>query len=197
MYASAWYGQLESGTIKTTPNNNRMRTHGALKAGAKKQISAGDDLMCWPPIDGPSLKITGAILKAGIETTANWKRGEPVIFTGHTFKKEGDKWTARFVNLAKALNGLLLTISADEKKAGFQSLRGICHVCRHSPDQIKKLRRVGLSAVEAKAWRFHTSGSNLTPAGRRSGALSSIVPWTSSRRNPQRRTTGQSRRACL
>jgi hypothetical protein len=151
---SVWYGQMDSGSLDTTANNNRMRTAGAFVAGAATTITAGDDLLADRELTQERMRRTGALPKRVKNAegemvdsvVSNWKRGEKINFTSHNFYKEGGEWKATFCNADKSIGHLLLTQKGGAGLA--ERLAGLGFAMRHTPEALASLQ----SVCKAKGW---------------------------------------------
>ena len=67
---------------------------------------------------------------------------DSIGFAGHSFTKVDGVWRANFFNLSKSVNHLLLTTTSAQKDEGYEKLKGLSHVCRHTPEHLSKLRAI-------------------------------------------------------
>ena len=139
------YGITASGLPDTTTQNSFMRGLGAMLAGSRTVMTAGDDLLSSSPLDEEILGHQGTITKEGLEVS-NWKLGETISFTSHSYKRSDvGKWSAKFENVSKCLHRLLLTGNPTADQLG-----GVAFAMRNDDDQLKQLGELCV----AKGWEL-------------------------------------------
>jgi len=145
VWAGDVYGVTSSGSPDTTSQNSFMRGLGAILAGARTPMDAGDDLVTSAPTNDAVLKGHGTLTKEGA-TVVNWRRGEVVSFTSHDYRKDPATgvWSARFCNFAKCVHRLLLPGTTPTE----DQLGGVAFAMRHTEEQLATLRALCI----AKGW---------------------------------------------
>jgi len=139
------YGVTSSGSPDTTTQNSFMRGLGAILAGARTPMDAGDDLVTSAPLRDDVLRGHGTLTKEG-STVSDWRAGEPITFTSHDYKWDArtEKWSARFCNLSKCLHRLLLLGTTPTS----EQIGGVAFALRNDAGQLAILYAV----CETKGW---------------------------------------------
>jgi hypothetical protein len=128
------YGQTASGLPNTTSQNNHMRGAAIRVAGARRAITAGDDVLIGGDVDPMVLLSHGTITKPVTVTPASG----PLTFTSHDFTRVCGKWNAEFLGLEKCLTRLLIQTSAPTQ----MQLGGVFFAVRHTPAALGVLQEV-------------------------------------------------------
>jgi hypothetical protein len=129
------FGITASGIPSTAAQNSVIRSFTLTATGATRAHTIGDDEAHAGKVDVALLATTGVITKGAI---ADCPVDGPIELTSHDYEKKDGVWTARFRNLAKMLAHLDLKRVPGEPPSD-NSIKGMRHCLRHSPDEDKML----------------------------------------------------------